>query len=167
MTKQTLKDINEMSRKNFIGILGKIYEHSPWVAERSLNSRPFASLDDLHETMKQTVQLANKEEKLALLRAHPDLAGRVELTTSSQKEQSGADLDQLSQEEYENFLALNRRYTEKFDFPFIMAVKGHSKDSIYHSMMERVENDYDREYETALNEIYKIARFRLEDAIKS
>ncbi|QQK77230.1 2-oxo-4-hydroxy-4-carboxy-5-ureidoimidazoline decarboxylase [Salicibibacter cibarius] len=166
MTQQTLNDINDMSREIFIGTLGKIYEHSPWVAERSLTSRPFSSLDDLHETMKKTVQSANKKEKLTLLRAHPDLAGRVELTTSSQKEQSGAGLDQLSQEEYENFLALNRRYTEKFNFPFIMAVKGHSKDSIYHSMMERVENDYDREYETALNEIYKIARFRLEDAIK-
>lgn len=163
----TLEDLNEMDQKGFVDGIGSIWEHSPWVSEQAWGSRPFTSVDSLFETMEKVVEDAPMERKLALLKAHPDLAGSVKMTDESVSEQKGAGLDQLSQEELDEFLALNTEYTEKFGFPFIIAVKGHDKDSIKAAMQKRVNNDREEELSTALREIYKIARFRLDDLVQT
>lgn len=160
-----LENLNQLDKKVFTDALGWVFEHSPWVAERAWFKRPFLTLTDLHHVMKNVVNEAALEEKLALLRAHPDLAGRVQMADASVKEQAGAGLNQLSKEEHQEFLSLNKTYTTKFAFPFIMAVKGQNKESIRASMKERVNNAPEDELKEALDQIYKIAFFRLEDFI--
>lgn len=162
----TLEDLNQKDQQQFVEAIGSIFEHSPWIAEKAWNAKPFTSVSNLFDTMSNIVDEAELQKKLDLLRAHPDLAGNVKMTDESVQEQKGAGLNQLSAEELAEFLALNTKYTTKFGFPFIIAVKGHNKDSIKAAMIERVENDRDTELETALKEIYKIARFRLEDLVQ-
>jgi 2-oxo-4-hydroxy-4-carboxy-5-ureidoimidazoline decarboxylase len=160
-----LDKLNQLDREAFTEALGWVFEHSPWVAERTWGKRPFLSVADLHHVMKIAVNDSTLEQKLALLRAHPDLAGRVQMADASVKEQAGAGLDQLSKEEHEEFLSLNETYTTKFGFPFIMAVKGQNKESIRASLRERVNNAPFDELHEALEQIYKIAFFRLEDFV--
>lgn len=164
-----LSDINSMSEESFVSTLGGIFEHSPWVAEAVAGQRPFASVQALHDAMVHAVSLADDEHKLALLRAHPDLAGKLaragSLTSSSRSEQKGAGLDQLSEDEYTRFDAINRAYREKFGIPFIIAVKGHDRLSILAAFETRVENDFETEKRTALAQVARIARFRLETLI--
>ena len=120
--------------------------------------------------MASTLAGANREQKLALINAHPDLAGRLklaELTDDSQSEQSSAGLDRLTEEERERFLALNDTYRQRFGFPFIMAVKGRSKDEILAAFDERLEHDPEEEFETALAQIDRIALLRLKDRLPS
>ena len=117
--------------------------------------------------MENEVETASMDKKLDLLNAHPDLGGKVKMTDESVSEQKGAGLDQLSEEEHAEFLDLNKQYTDKFGFPFIIAVKGHDKDSIKAAMKERIQNDRETELNTALKEIYKIARFRLDDLVQA
>lgn len=163
----TLEDLNQKDQQGFVDAIGSIWEHSPWVSEEAWGSRPFTSFDNLFNTMEKVVEDSSMDRKLDLLRAHPDLGGNLKMTDESVAEQKGAGLDQLSKEEHAAFLALNKEYTEKFGFPFIIAVKGHNKDSIKAAMDERVNNDRDQELNTALKEIYKIARFRLEDLVET
>lgn len=163
----TVEELNQKDQQGFVDAIGSIWEHSPWVAETAWESRPFSSFDELFGAMENTVRNASMDQKLALLNAHPDLGDRVKMTDESVREQKGAGLDQLSEEEHKEFLALNKEYTEKFGFPFIIAVKGHNKDSIKAAMKERINNDRDTELNTALTEIYKIARFRLEDLVQA
>lgn len=152
---------------DFIARFGAIYEHSPWVAEQVA---PLASeLDDagrLARLMADCVDNAAAEQQLALIRAHPDLAGRAqiagELTADSSEEQASAGLDRCSEVEYERFQALNEAYKGKFGFPFVMAVRDSSRAEILDAFSARLQNDYDLEFETALEEIHKIARLRLE-----
>ncbi|WP_423802217.1 2-oxo-4-hydroxy-4-carboxy-5-ureidoimidazoline decarboxylase [Neobacillus sp. SAB-20_R2A] len=160
-----LETLNSLDQPAFTEVLGWVFEHSPWVAERAWLNRPFQSVGDLHQAMVETVKESKMEEKLALLRAHPDLAARVQMADASVKEQASAGLDQLTKEEHEEFLSLNNEYTSKFQFPFIMAVKGQTKDTIRGNMKERVNNDPAEELQEALTQIYKIAFFRLENFI--
>ncbi len=156
-----------MNTEKFIARYGGVYEHSPWVAEQVA---PLAAgIDDvtqLAELMADCVDNASTETQLALIRAHPDLAGRAqiagELTESSTAEQASAGLDRCSKLEYERFQALNDAYKEKFGFPFVMAVRGWTRTEILEAFSMRLQNDYDEEFETALVEIHKIARLRLE-----
>jgi 2-oxo-4-hydroxy-4-carboxy-5-ureidoimidazoline decarboxylase len=161
-----LATLNAQSESDFVGTLGGIFEHAPWVAEGVCPARPFASLEDLHDAMCTVVADAGEARQLELIRAHPDLAGKAalagELTGASSAEQSGAGLDRLSEDEYRHFHALNDSYKARFGFPFILAVKGHTKTSILSAFEERLPNSPEAERETALREIYKIARFRLE-----
>lgn len=155
-------------KPEFVAVLGGIFEHAPWVAEGVWPERPFASLDDLHRAMCAVVAAAGPEAQLGLIRAHPDLAGKAvlaeltELTAASSREQAGAGLDRLSEDEYRRFHALNDAYRERFGFPFILAVKGHTKTSILAAFEARLPNTPECERERALAEIYRIARFRLE-----
>ena len=146
---------------------GGVFEHSPWVAEGAWERGPFASLDELHAAMCATVREAPRQRKLALVRAHPDLAGRAAvagtLTEDSRREQSTAGLDRLSPDEHAAFTALNAAYRERFGFPFVVCVREHTKESILASARERLEHREDEELETALGEIEKIARLRLEE----
>ena len=156
-----------METHDFIARYGGIYEHSPWVAEQVA---PLATeLDDvecLATLMADCVDNAESENQLKLIRAHPDLAGKAqvagELTADSSAEQASAGLDQCSKVEYERFQALNDAYKEKFGFPFVMAVRDSRRDEILDAFSARLKNDYDLEFETALEEIHKIARLRLE-----
>jgi len=144
-----------------------IYEHSAWVAQEAAT---IVATDDsatrIAEVMADCVDNASTESQLALIRAHPDLAGKAqvagELTEDSTTEQASAGLDQCSAEEYERFQILNSGYQEKFGFPFVMAVRGSSRAEILDAFENRLSNDPGAEFETALAEIHKIARLRLE-----
>ena len=156
-----------MDKHDFIGRYGGIYEHSPWVAEQVASIA--AGVDDVAELarlMAECVDNASEEMQLALIRAHPDLAGRAQiagqLTADSTEEQASAGLDKCSKVEYERFQALNDAYKEKFGFPFVMAVRGSTRQEILDAFSQRLQNDYALEFETALVEIHKIARLRLE-----
>ena len=149
---------------------GFAFEHSPWVAERAWESRPFASVTSLHARMVEVVDAAPEDRKVMLIAAHPDLAGRVaregRLTTSSSAEQASAGLDRLTAEETARFDRLNSAYRAKFSFPFVICAREHDKASLLANLERRTENDRDTEIATALAEIAKIARFRLRDAIR-
>lgn len=162
----TINDLNEVSLSKFTRLLGGIFEHSPWVAEAAGKFRPFPSFPALHERMVQVVAEASREDQLTLIRSHPDLGTRLEVSPSSRQEQKAAGLNELLPEEYENFSLLNKQYIKKFNFPFIMAVKGRTKDEIYSAMKLRVNHEPSVEFETALSEIYKIALFRLNELIQ-
>ncbi|MDJ0940164.1 MAG: 2-oxo-4-hydroxy-4-carboxy-5-ureidoimidazoline decarboxylase [Woeseiaceae bacterium] len=156
-----------MNDSDFIERYGGIYEHSPWVAERARRwLEDDASLESIATCMADCVDNASPEQQLALIRAHPDLAGRAqiagELTPASTSEQASAGLDRCSEAEYTRFQDLNERYTTKFGFPFVMAVRDRSRVEILDAFEQRLDNDYETEFETALVEIHRIARLRLE-----
>lgn len=163
----TLETLNQMNQATFTETIGWVFEHSPWIANLAWNKRPFSSLSNLHLTMMKVVEGASIEEKLDLLRKHPDLATRVQMADASVREQAIIGLDRLSQEEYEEFFAFNRAYTMKYGFPFIMAVRGQSNESIRSAMQKRIRNTYNEELEEALCQVYKIASFRLDDLFKN
>lgn len=155
-----------MSESEFVSRFGGIYEHSAWVAEETASlALDSGDMDRIAELMADCVDNASAERQLALIRAHPDLAGKAqiagELTEESTTEQSSAGLDQCSAEEYEKFQTLNRDYHEKFGFPFVMAVRDSSRADILASFESRLGNDQNTEFETALAEIHKIATLRL------
>lgn len=156
-----IKMINETSHEQYMKILEGIFEHSPWIAEKTEKAKPFSSLEHLHQAMVAVVQSSSFEQKLALIKAHPNLGDRVAMTKDSVKEQSGAGLQDLTPEEYKRFISMNQRYLEKFNFPFILAVRGKTKHQIYEAMKSRIDNTSEKEFETALSEIYKIAKLRL------
>ena len=166
MAELILEELNEMDRTSFVDTLGSVYETSPWVAEQAWSDRPFDSVDAVHESMKRIVENASREQKLALLRAHPDLGEQTELTDASREEQASAGLDQLSRNQYEAFQQLNATYRENFEFPFIMAVKGASPDAIQETMESRVDNSVTEEFQTALDEVHEIARLRLDELLQ-
>ncbi|MCM3159892.1 2-oxo-4-hydroxy-4-carboxy-5-ureidoimidazoline decarboxylase [Metabacillus litoralis] len=163
----SIKQLNEVSHSDFIHLLKDIFEHSPWVPERTWNDRPFSSVGDLHGKMVGRLNEATDEEKLGLIKAHPNLGTRLVMSHSSVQEQANAGLSELTAEEYTHFSLLNRQYMEKFGFPFIMAVKGRTKDEIYSSMEKRISHGVKGEFETALTEIEKIALFRLCELISN
>lgn len=158
----TLQQVNEWNEEKFVEAFGPLFEHSPWVAERAYSSRPFAVKQDLISALERAVWQADQTEQLALLRAHPDLGTRVRMTEHSVQEQAGAGLNQLSAEEYEQFLQLNKQYTDAFQFPFIMAVKGQTKETIREALSRRIHREVKDEMSLALQEVCKIGRFRLE-----
>ncbi len=149
-------------QEKFIMAYGGIYEHSPWVARQVWQSGDITNLAD---AMQAVVDGATRDRKLALLRAHPDLAGRAavagDLSEHSTLEQQGAGLDQCSAEEFQELQALNRAYRAKFDFPFIVAVRGMDRFDILENFRARMENSVEDEFITALKEVHKIARLRL------
>ncbi|MBK9114256.1 MAG: 2-oxo-4-hydroxy-4-carboxy-5-ureidoimidazoline decarboxylase [Betaproteobacteria bacterium] len=158
-----------MDETAFVAALGGVFERSPWIAQRAFAARPFADVAALHAAMVAVVDAASAAEQLALLRAHPELAGRAavrgELTADSTKEQSGAGLTQCSPEEFAQLSALNHRYHEKFGFPFILAVRGHDRAGILREFARRVEHDRAAEFVECLAQVAKIARFRLDALI--
>jgi len=164
-TTYTLSQLNGMDASQFVQVLGGVYEHSPWVAEQAATQRPFASAEALAAAMRT----AGIEPQLKLVRAHPELAGKAavrgELTAESTREQSGAGLNQCSPEEFARLQALNAQYNEKFGFPFILAVRGYDRHGIIDNFSERVENDRDTELRASLEQIHRIAGFRLADLI--
>lgn len=159
--------ISKMSKEQFAEVLGGIFEHAPWVAEQAWEYRPFRTRTHLHEIMMGVVERAPQEAVTALFRGHPDLATRLQVTEFSASEQRGAGLDQLNPEEYEQFASYNKEYTDKFGFPFIMAVRGRSKSEILTAMKARIHHSEEEEREKALGEIKQITGFRLDDLLES
>jgi 2-oxo-4-hydroxy-4-carboxy-5-ureidoimidazoline decarboxylase len=161
----TLAQINALPMEEFVEVAGWIFEHSPWVAERAADFRPFRSLAEMSARMNEQVARAREEEKLALLRAHPDLGTRARISESSASEQAGVGLDRLSREEYARLSELNGAYKEKFGFPFLFAVKGSDKVAILNALENRLGSSRDAEFEEALRQVSRIAQFRLKGIV--
>jgi 2-oxo-4-hydroxy-4-carboxy-5-ureidoimidazoline decarboxylase len=161
----TVAELNAKDRSGFVAAVGWAFEDSPWVAERVWEKRPFATLDALHDAMTAVVASASPEEKLALLRAHPDLGARARMSDASVREQGGAGLDTLTRDELDRLRALNTAYREKFGFPFLYAVKGSTKDDILSALERRLPATRDAEQAEALRQVYRIARFRLQEVL--
>jgi 2-oxo-4-hydroxy-4-carboxy-5-ureidoimidazoline decarboxylase len=166
MSELTIEELNGTDRETFVGLLDSVYEHSPWVPERAWSDRPFESVDDLHGTMKRVVEDADRERRLELLRAHPDLGEQTEMTDASVDEQASAGLDRLTPDQYAAFQRLNERYRDDFGFPFIMAVRDESPDTIRAAMEERVEHSRSEEFRAAIDEVHTIARLRLDERLE-
>ena len=157
---------SQMSQAGFLARFGPVYEASPWVAEGVWPQAAGGALDDrdvLAREMETVVDGAPAEMKLALIRAHPELASRARMADASVKEQAGAGLDQCSPAEFEAFQRLNAAYNARFGFPFIFAVKGLSRREILAAFEQRLENDPETEFEAAITQIHRIAGFRLDD----
>lgn len=161
----TLKQINHYTTDQFIQLFGEIFEHSPWIAQKAAIARPFSSLEEVYETMKEIVELSPKEQQLALILEHPELGTRLQMSNASVKEQVGAGLNTLTPDEFKRISALNARYTEKFHFPFIIAVAGKDKYTIMSEMERRLSLTVEEEFQTALQEIYKIAWIRFQTIV--
>jgi 2-oxo-4-hydroxy-4-carboxy-5-ureidoimidazoline decarboxylase len=162
----TLDEIDGLDKAQFVERIGWVYEHSPWVAERAADDRPFLSLDRLCDAMNTRVESATPAEQRALLCAHPDLGTRARVSPSSAKEQAGAGLDRLTQEEYDRLLRLNNAWKEKFGFPFLYAVKGSDKFTIMEAMERRLHSSPEEEFAEALTQVFRIARYRLEEIVQ-
>lgn len=157
--------VNAMSPAEFLASFGDVAEHSPWVAAEASAFRPFTNREAMIARFEGAVRAANRDAQLALIRAHPDLATKAKLTEDSSKEQQGAGLNTLSADEFARFTALNTRYRARFGFPFIFAVKGATKHMILESFEARVENEAEHEFATAIAQVCRIFRFRIEDRV--
>ena len=161
----TIAELNSCDRDLFVATLGGIFEHSPWVAERAWASRPFASRDHLHRVMVDAVRAASREEQHALLCAHPELGSRARMSDASVGEQAGAGLDRLTPEDYRHLTSATSAYRDRFGFPFLLAVKGLTKHDVLTAVAERSSRSPDAEWQEALEQVGRIARFRLRDVV--
>jgi 2-oxo-4-hydroxy-4-carboxy-5-ureidoimidazoline decarboxylase len=169
MTQTSLADLNACSKDAFVAALANIFEYSPWIAEQAAMSRPFGGVTQLFEAMKSAVESASAELRLALIKAHPDLANKTQraagLTAESNAEQNSVGLDRLSDAEYEAFERVNNAYRTKFDIPYIVCVRRHTKDSILRNFERRLPNDAPTEIATSIAEICRIAALRLDQLV--
>lgn len=164
MTEKTLAELNSCSKADFVAALANIFEYSPWIAEKAADSRPFAGVTELFAAMKAAVDHASEDLRLALIKAHPDLANKTQrdagLTAESNAEQNSVGLDRLSEAEYRAFERVNTAYREKFGIPYIVCVRRHTKDSILADFEKRLPNDQTMEIAASVAEICKIAALR-------
>lgn len=167
----TLATLNTLDRAAFAAALGHLFEHSPWVADETWPRRPFHDAAQLHAELCATMRAAAPARQLALIRAHPDLAGRLArqnaLTAESTREQASAGLDRLTEVELAEFQRNNTAYLARFGFPFIICARLNAKSAILTAMQTRLPNAADTEFVTALVEIEKIASLRLNDLLAS
>jgi OHCU decarboxylase len=165
----SLSQLNSLARDEFTSIIGPVFECSPWIAEATWASRPFLSLDQLHGALCAIVQESGEEKQLALIAAHPDLVGRAALegtlTPASTSEQAAAGLNRLAPEEIAAFQRFNRAYRDKFGFPFVICARLNRKEAILSAFPARLAHGRVEEIKAALEEIYKIAYFRLQDIV--
>jgi 2-oxo-4-hydroxy-4-carboxy-5-ureidoimidazoline decarboxylase len=166
MTERTLADLNAASEADFVAALANIFEYSPWIAEAASKARPFGGIQSLFDAMKAAVDAAPAEKRLALIKAHPDLADKTQraagLTEESSAEQTSLGLDRLSDAEYEAFERVNTAYRAKFGFPYIVCVRRHTKDSVLRDFARRLPNGIEEEAAASLAEICRIAALRLD-----
>jgi 2-oxo-4-hydroxy-4-carboxy-5-ureidoimidazoline decarboxylase len=158
--------INHMTQPEFTQTFGTIFEDTPTIAAAAWSQRPFQDGSELYERMCEIVKTFSSEQKIALIRAHPDLGGKAKMAEASVQEQSGVGLDRLTPDEYQRFHTLNQTYREKFEFPFIIAVRNHTKESILAAFEERLNHTAAAELDRAIAEILEIARFRLMDLLQ-
>lgn len=159
--------LNSLTADAFTEWLGDVYEHSPWIAAAAATRRPFASVDALKSAMREVVDQAPPDVQLALIRAHPDLAGRLarlgQLTPASAREQAAAGLDAMGPEDLARMTAANGAYRARFGFPFIICARRHTASSILDAITRRLEHDPATERATALEEIHQIAQLRIDE----
>jgi 2-oxo-4-hydroxy-4-carboxy-5-ureidoimidazoline decarboxylase len=165
----TISQLNQFSQAEFVRIIDRIFEHSPWIAETTFAKTPFADFENLHRALCETVKNSDGEKQLALIRAHPDLVGKIalagQLTKESTNEQASAGLNKLSPEEIDLFQKQNAAYKKKFGFPFVICARLNKKAAILAGFETRLKNSREQEIKTALEEIFKIAELRLRDLI--
>lgn len=164
----SLDAVNEMDEAAFVASFGDIAEHSPWVARGAFAFHPYAGHAALVAAFHAAIAAAPHDVQHVLLNEHPDLAGRAriaDMAVESQVEQTGAGLDRLTAEEFAEFIRLNEAYRARHGIPFIRAVKGSTKDQIIAAFRERLPNPPEREFATALEQVKRIIRFRLEDRV--
>lgn len=166
-----LQDVNTLSPQQFVETFGGIYEHSPWVAEAAAKQRPFASMQQMKQAFSQAVQQAPESQKLALVRAHPELGHRMgvdpDLSAESTQEQGSAGLDRLSPAEYRQLRDLNDAYQKKFGMPFVICVRQATKAVILEAMEQRLTSSFTEELAEALKQIDAIAALRLQDKVQA
>ena len=156
-------NFNNLNRDEFISLFGVIFEKTQWIAEKLFELKPFKDKDDLINKMIQIYESSSKNETLNILRAHPKLAVEKNLTEHSNQEQSRANLKSCTQKEFDEFTKLNNEYEKKFDFPFIIAVKGKDKIEILNNFRQRINNDIEFEFKESKKQVKKIALFRLDE----
>jgi len=164
-----LSTLNVMTQEQFVTVCGGLFEHSPWIAERTWSKRPFQSIDALHASLVATVNASRNDEQVGLIAAHPDLVGKLaregKLTNESTAEQRAAGLAGLTEAEVTAFDEYNSQYRSRFGFPFVICARENKKDAILAAFPVRLKNDKQQEIKTALAEIAKIAKLRLLDAV--
>ena len=160
------KNINLLKKKEFLSIFGNIFEKSDWIADEVFNLKPFKDSNDLVIKMMNIYENSNNEKIIKIFNLHPELAIEKNLTSFSSKEQTGAKLNNCSKEEFEEFEKLNTDYKKKYGFPFIIAVKGKNKDEILNNFRQRIQNDFEIEFNEAKYQVKKIASLRLEGILK-
>ena len=161
-----IKIINSLNKSEFLSIFGNVFEKSKWISEKAFNLKPFKSLESFISEIIEIYENSDNETILKILNLHPELAIEKKLTTNSEAEQSKADLKECTLEEFNEFKKLNLNYRKKFNFPFIIAVKGKNKIKILNKFKERINNSLENEFLEAKNQVKKIATFRLEELIK-
>ncbi|HVQ71320.1 MAG TPA: 2-oxo-4-hydroxy-4-carboxy-5-ureidoimidazoline decarboxylase [Bradyrhizobium sp.] len=166
-----LSDLNICSKDDFVAALANVFEYSPWIADQAAVLRPFAGVSELFAAMRSVVDRAPEELRMALIRAHPDLANKTQraagLTAESNAEQNSAGLDRLSDAEFTAFERVNNAYRAKFGFPYIVCVRRHTRDSILRDFERRLPNDAKAEVQTSIGEICRIAALRLDQLVAS
>jgi 2-oxo-4-hydroxy-4-carboxy-5-ureidoimidazoline decarboxylase len=171
MLQKTLAELNACGKDDFVAALANIFEYSPWIAEQAASMRPFSGVGPLFEAMKAAVDHAPPELRLALIKAHPDLANKTQraagLTAESNAEQNSVGLDRLSDAEYEAFERANNAYRSKFGFPYIVCVRRHTRDSILRDFERRLPNDARTETQKSIEEICRIAALRVDQLVTS
>src|ERR1700733_650198 len=169
MSQVKLSDLNACSKADLVAHLGNIFEYSPWIAEAAADVRPFAGINALYAAMKAVVERAPEDKRLELIKAHPDLANKTQraagLTAESNAEQNSVGLDRLSDAEYEAFERVNNAYRAKFEFPYIVCVRRHTRDSILRDFERRLPNDAKTETQTSIEEICRIAALRVDQLV--
>ena len=161
-----IKKINSLDKSEFLSIFGNVFEKSKWISEKVFDKKPFKNLESFVSEIIDIYENSDNETILEILNLHPELAVEKKLTTDSEVEQNKANLKQCTPEEFDRFKKLNIEYKKKFNFPFIIAVKGKNKNEILNYFRERINNSLDEEFLEAKKQVKKIATFRLEEIIK-
>jgi len=159
-----INKINKLSKSEFVKFFANIFENARWIAEELYNQKPFNNFEELSSKILNIFETTTKEKQLKILNAHPDLANKAKislLTPDSLKEQASAGLDQCTEEEFVEFKHLNEQYKKKFDFPFILAVKGKNKNEILNNFKKRISFDSTTELDQAIKQVKQIASLRL------
>ena len=162
----SIDTFNKLNKSEFLSIFGNVFEKSEWIAEKCYDSKPYNNVQELVNKMMEVFENSIKEKHLEILNSHPDLAVKKKLTKESENGQTNANLNQCTNEEFEEFNKLNKKYKKKFGFPFIIAVKGKNKNEILNSFRQRITNNINLEFEEAKKQVKKIATFRLSEIIK-
>ena len=162
---RTIDNINSLNKSEILLIFGNVFEKTESVALKVFDLKPFKNFDDIVSNMLKIYEEYDRDKILEILNSHPELAVEKKLTTESKLEQTSANLNECSEEEFEEFRKLNIEYKTKFGFPFIIAVKGKNKNEILLNFRERIQNDLNKEFFEAKNQVKKIASFRLKDIL--
>ena len=162
----TLDKLNKLNKSDFVSIFGNVFEKTTWIAEKVFNLRPFKSYDEFSNKFISVFENEKKKNLLKILISHPDLAVEKKMTTDSIKEQIGAQLNECTKDEHEEFMKLNKEYKKKFKFPFIIAVVGKNKKEILNSFRKRIKNEINQEFLEGIIQVKKIALLRLKDINK-